>query len=41
MAYGLERETEDVHEVYIAFRYIFIKVFLCLYSESVIFLYIT
>jgi len=37
IAYGLERDTEDVDEVYIAFRYIFIKAFLCLYNESAMF----
>jgi len=37
IAYSLERDTEDVDEVYDTFEYVFINVFLYLYSESVMF----
>ena len=36
--YSLKRDTEDVDELFITFRcYVSIKVFLCIYSESVMF----
>ena len=34
----LERNTVDVDEVFIAFKCLFIKEYLCLYSESVMFI---